>query len=168
MIGIISDTHENVRAIKAAVEILQQRSLELVIHCGDIISPPVLDYFRGLPMRFIFGNNDGERAGLKKKALELGFGEVNDTLLCTISGKSIFAYHGTVVKVLNGYIDSGEYDYVLTGHTHEMRDERVGVTRVINPGALFSAPRYSIAILDPSTDTLEFIDIPKARDNAHS
>jgi hypothetical protein len=80
IVGILSDTHEDIRMIRKAVRLLLERAPALVIHCGDIISPPVLEQFKGLPMRLVFGNNDGERSGLKKKCQELGFDEIHDTL----------------------------------------------------------------------------------------
>ena len=76
MIGIISDTHENVPVIERVVEQLKALRPELVVHCGDIISPPVLKRFAGLPLRVVFGNNDGESDGLQAVAQELGFGEI--------------------------------------------------------------------------------------------
>jgi predicted phosphodiesterase len=59
-----------------------------------------------------------------------------------------------------------DVDYLLHGHTHELRDERVGATRIINPGALHRAPRYTAAILDPKADDLTIIEIPKMEPQA--
>ena len=61
MIGIISDTHENEKSTQKAVAVLKDRNVELVVHCGDIISPPMLEHFKGLKMKFVYGNNDGEK-----------------------------------------------------------------------------------------------------------
>ena len=58
VIGIISDTHEDVRMIRKAVRILKERAPAFVVHCGDIISPPVLEHFSGVPLRLVYGNND--------------------------------------------------------------------------------------------------------------
>lgn len=162
MIGIISDTHENLPMIARAVAEFRAHAPSLVIHCGDIISPPVLREFSGLPMRFVFGNNDGEREGIARVAGELGFGAVDDQLDISVSGKRIFVTHGHKQGVLERAIGYGCYDYVFTGHTHCERDERVGRTRVINPGALFAARRYTVVLLDLDTDTLEFREIPRS------
>ncbi len=161
MIGIISDTHENLPLIERAVDQFRARRLSLVIHCGDIISPPVLKAFSGLPMRLVFGNNDGERDGLRRMAQELGFGAVDDELELVEEGKRLFVAHGHRQGVLERVIQRGGYDYIFTGHTHSERDERIGRTRVINPGALFAARRYTVALLDPATDILEFQEIPR-------
>ncbi|HIH05078.1 TPA: metallophosphoesterase family protein [Candidatus Woesearchaeota archaeon] len=52
-------------------------------------------------------------------------------------------------------------NYVLTGHTHAKRDEKVKQTRVINPGALFRCTPYTIAFLDVEKDGVEFVEIPR-------
>jgi len=159
LIGIISDTHEDKRRILKAIKVLAARSPALVIHCGDIISPPVLELFKGLPMRFVYGNNDGERSGLTKKCEELGFIGIDDTACFDFAGKSFFVNHGTRSRVIDEAVAAQEYDYVLHGHTHEKRNELNGKTRIINPGALFSADEYSIALLTPETGEVEFVSI---------
>lgn len=161
LLGIISDTHEDTRMIRKAARILRDHSPALVIHCGDIISPPVLELFTGLPMRFVYGNNDGERSGLLKKCAELGFIGIEDTAIFELAGKSFFANHGTRSSVIDEAASSQRYDYVLHGHTHMQRNELQGCTRIINPGALFSADAYSIAFLTPETGVVEFVEIPE-------
>ena len=161
MIGIISDTHENEEAIKKAVKIFKDKNVEFVVHCGDIISPPMLEHFKGLKMKFVFGNNDGERIGLNNKSKELGWKEVTDEKEFEYKGKKFYVYHGTKKEILDAAIKSNKYDYVLTGHTHIKRDERISKTRIINPGALFRIYPYTIALLDVEKDKLEFIEVRK-------
>ncbi|MBI2656548.1 metallophosphoesterase [Candidatus Woesearchaeota archaeon] len=161
MIGIISDTHENEKAIQKAVAVLKDRDVELAVHCGDIISPPMLEHFQGLKMKFVFGNNDGEKNGLNAFAEKFGFEEVADEKEFEHKGKKFYVYHGTKRDILDNAIKSNKYDYVLTGHTHVKRDERIGSTRLINPGALFRIYPYTIVILDVENDKLEFVKIRK-------
>jgi len=110
-------------------------------------------------MRFVYGNNDGERSGLTKKCEELGFIGIDDTACFDFAGKSFFVNHGTRSRVIDEAVAAQEYDYVLHGHTHEKRNELNGKTRIINPGALFSADEYSIALLTPETGDVEFVSI---------
>ena len=112
-------------------------------------------------MKFVFGNNDGERIGLNVKAKELGWDEVIDEKEFEYKGKKFYVYHGTNKEKLDAAIKSNKYDYVLTGHTHIKRDEKIGNTRVINPGALFRIYPYTIALLDVEKDKLEFIEIKR-------
>ena len=159
MIGIISDTHENEEAVKKAAAVFKEKNVEFAVHCGDIISPPMLEHFKGLKMKFVYGNNDGERTGLNNKARELGFEEVTDEKEFEHKGKKFYAYHGTKKEKLDAAIKRNKYDYVLTGHTHIKRDEKTGKTRVINPGALFRIYPHTIALLDAEKDKLEFVVI---------
>jgi len=159
MIGLISDTHENENAIEKAVKVFKERNVEFVVHCGDIISPPMLEHFKGLKIKFVFGNNDGERNGLIGKCRELGFDGIKDSLEFEHKNKKFYVYHGTKKEKLDAAIKSNKYDYVLTGHTHIKRDEKIGKTRVINPGALFRIYPYTIALLGVENDNLEFIKI---------
>ena len=159
MLGIISDTHENEEATKKAVRIFKDKNVEFAAHCGDIISPPMLEHFKGLKMKFVFGNNDGERNGLIAKCNELGLEEIKDELEFEYKGKKFYVYHGTKKEKLDAAIKSNKYNYVLTGHTHIKKDEKTGNTRVINPGALFRAYPCTIALLDAEKDKLEFVEV---------
>ena len=159
-VAILSDTHEDIRMISRALRVIKERSPALVVHCGDIISPPVVERFAGLPMRFVFGNNDGERSGLKKKCEELGFPAIEDSITFEFCGKRFFVNHGTRMRVIDEAIESQEYDYVLHGHTHEQRNELIERTRVINPGALYAADTFSVAFLEVESGNVEFVEIP--------
>lgn len=161
MIGIISDTHENEAAMKKAAAVFMERKVDFAVHCGDIVSPPVLENLKGLKMKMVFGNNDGERKGLINKCKELGFEEIKDELEFKFKRKFFYVYHGTNPKFLEDKIKSNKYNYIFTGHTHVKKDERIGKTRVINPGALFRVFPYTIALLDPENDKLDFIEIKR-------
>ncbi|MBS3113632.1 metallophosphoesterase [Candidatus Woesearchaeota archaeon] len=159
MIGIISDTHENEKSTQKAVAVFKERNVDFVVHCGDIISPPMLEHFKGLKMKFVYGNNDGEKEGLNEKAKELGFEEITDEREFEHNRKKFYVYHGTNKNKLDAAIKSNKYDYALTGHTHIKMDEKLGKTRVINPGALFRTLPYTIALLDVEKDKLEFVRV---------
>ncbi len=156
MIGIISDTHEQKGEMQKAIKIFKSRNVKLVVHCGDLISPPTLDLFKGMKVIMVFGNNDGEKAGLNKKAESNGFERITETKEFEYENKKFFVSHGHAESILEEAIKSQRYDYILTGHTHKKRDERVGRTRIINPGSLFTDNENTIAILDANKDKLIF------------
>jgi putative phosphoesterase len=62
-IGVISDTHDQQELILQCVHMLNDASVDLVIHCGDWVSPFILHSFKDLrmPMKGVFGNNDGDK-----------------------------------------------------------------------------------------------------------
>jgi putative phosphoesterase len=68
LIGIISDTHDNMPQIKKAVDLLNESKVEHVIHAGDFTSPFTFSILKDLKCGFtgIFGNNDGDKLLLQK------------------------------------------------------------------------------------------------------
>lgn len=158
-LGILSDTHGQVRRTRAAAEQLKARGVEAVIHCGDIGSQAVLlelvEAFAppAIPVHAVYGNVDYDDyvgAGIELHGrfadLELG-------------GRRIAIVHGDDGGRLYVACTSGRYDYVFTGHTHAREDRRQGRTRIINPGALQRTPQPGVAVLDLETDALTRIDI---------
>jgi len=66
LVGIISDTHDNRKAICRAVEEFNRAGCSLVVHAGDYVAQFTVREFEKLDASFIgvFGNNDGEKKGL--------------------------------------------------------------------------------------------------------
>jgi predicted phosphodiesterase len=69
--------------------------------------------------------------------------------------------HGDNEKVLGNLISSGKHAYVFHGHTHRRRDQTIGHTRVVNPGALGGTRRQSrsFCILDLATGEMRFVKL---------
>ena len=74
LVGLIADTHDHRPAIQTAVALFSERGVKLVLHAGDFVAPFTAKDFGKLDSAFIgvFGNNDGERAGLRKAFGEIG------------------------------------------------------------------------------------------------
>jgi putative phosphoesterase len=159
LIGILSDTHGRVRPTVAAIDLLKQAGAEHYIHCGDVGAEEVLDLFAGLPLSFVWGNNDERRSSLGRYAQTLGltcYGEFADLVL---DDKRIAVTHGDDFGLLRRIISEAKHDYLLLGHTHVRRDERAGKLRIINPGALHRTPQRSVAVLNTATDELRFLKV---------
>jgi|SRR3989338_5214535 len=158
MIGIISDTHDNIIGIKKAVEVFKQRKTELVLHLGDIVAPVTVLYFKGLRIKFLKGNCDGDIEMIEQKAKEIDGEFLGLSSELNIRNKKIALIHKP--DKANEMALSGQYDYLLHGHTHQKRDEKIGNTRIINPGGLYLGnDEHSIALLDIKEDKLEFVKI---------
>jgi len=137
MIGIVSDSHDNLEAIREAVVFLNAQNVSMVLHAGDFVAPFTVREWKNLkcPFHGVFGNNDGEKKGLTRAYLEMGtelkeFEEINS------DGKKIALYHGTITEFLSALISGGEYDVVVRGHTHNPEIKKEGRTLVINPGEI--------------------------------
>lgn len=46
-IGIISDTHDNLRNLEAALEVLQAEGVTRILHCGDVCGPGIIKMLSG-------------------------------------------------------------------------------------------------------------------------
>ncbi|MGI6681436.1 MAG: YfcE family phosphodiesterase [Bdellovibrionota bacterium] len=160
MIAIISDTHDHYPLLERVADIIRKRKdIDLVVHCGDLIAPSILEILKGFPLKFVYGNNDGEIIGLTYKAKMLGFetppAPFHDF---THEDKRFLVIHDIMGEVAQKLLNSQVYDYVLCGHTHKIRDEKIFNTRVINPGALcFRTNERSFALLDAKLDSLELV-----------
>lgn len=162
LLAVLSDTHGHVPFTLEAIREIERRSPELVIHCGDIGSPAVVSLFVGRPTRFVFGNVDDPsilRFAIREAGLTCDeeFGEVER------KGKRIAFLHGDDEYRLRETIRGGEYDLVCHGHTHKQRWEKVGETRVLNPGAIVRATPHSLAFVTLPELTVEFVTLPGAR-----
>ena len=93
MIGIISDTHDNVPNIKKAVDIFKNRKVDFVVHLGDIVAPITVLYFKGLMMKFIKGNCDGDMEMMKEKIKEIDGEFLGVSSELNLSNKKLFLIH---------------------------------------------------------------------------
>jgi putative phosphoesterase len=162
LVGILSDTHDRVDAMAAAVKLLRQRGAEFFVHCGDVGSERVLDHLAGLPGAFVFGNTDWDRAALARYAQSIGVACHGSFADLELGGKRVAVTHGDDFKLKQRLLAEQQHDYLLQGHTHIRTDERVGRTRLINPGALQRAKEKTVALLDTTTDRVEFLVVPIA------
>ncbi len=129
---MISDTHDNVPAIRELVKRLKEERVEFVVHAGDIIAPFSMKELKALGVKiyFAFGNNDGERRLLTKIAEDNGW-EIGD--IVTFGDGLGVVYHGTDPRIVE-VLKNSKYELIVLGHTHEATIERLGDKYVVNPG----------------------------------
>lgn len=158
-IGVISDTHDHLTQIAKAVEYLNQQSLNQVIHVGDLISPFTANEFEKLthPMVAIYGNNDGERFGLKQKFASIDVPIHEDPYALELHGRKILVIHKN--DLIRPLTSSGQYDVILYGHTHKPV-VRQGDCLVVNPGEVcgWLTDKGTLAIVDLDALTAEVIE----------
>lgn len=135
-IGIISDTHDQQRNVRKAIDVFQTQGVECVLHAGDITRPTTIGLFAELPasrLIAVFGNCDTDRLALRSVVEAIG-GEIHDrTYTGRVDDRAIYMTH--IPDGLNHVVGSGKHDLVVYGHTHKQEIHRVGKTLVVNPGA---------------------------------
>lgn len=163
VIGIISDTHDNIFKIDEAVKRLNELGVELVLHAGDYISPFTVQHFKPLKGKLIgvYGNNCAERAMLKRLFSEIGADIRGFFAEIWAGGLKIALLHGHDEELLNSLIESEAYDLVVHGHTHQVSVKRKGKTMVINPGEVcgYLSGESTMAIFNPETRGMETVTI---------
>ena len=156
LLGVISDTHDRLPKINAAMRLFAERRVDAVIHAGDFIAPfaakPLLAY-RG-PIHCTYGNNDGERAGLKAVLPQV----VDGPLLVTVDGRRILVHH-----LIEWWTPSDveQADVVITGHTHEVVNRLEGGKLFLNPGECcgWVHGRCTVALLDTESLSAEVCEL---------
>jgi putative phosphoesterase len=156
-IAILSDTHNRYHTVETVLGVLQARGINRVIHCGDIEDSETVWLFHGFTVDFVFGNCDTDRASLRQAIHGIGetlhepFGRLE------LEGRKIAFLHGDDKKLFHEVEQSGQYDYLFYGHTHQAKEHHAGPTRVINPGALHRARPKSFVVLDLESGEVESV-----------
>lgn len=160
MIGILSDSHDNVVALRKAVSLFRDAGCELLVHAGDFVAPFAARELEqaGCPVKAVFGNCDGEKKGLAS-ALR-GFGKVRKApWVFEHRGTRIFLAH--LDGALANAIATGGYDIIIYGHTHKPDVRTSGHTLILNPGETggWLTGKSTVALYDPGAGRAEVIGI---------
>ncbi|MCC7084873.1 MAG: metallophosphoesterase family protein [Pirellulales bacterium] len=158
LLGVISDTHGHVHNARAGVRMLESFGVQAVLHCGDVGSTAIVPLFAAWPTRFVYGNCD------HGQALQLMIDDAGQTChgrfdSFELDEVKIALLHGDDDRLLRCTIAEGKHQLVCHGHTHVPRNERIGSTWVVNPGALYRADPHTIAIVDLKALTAEIVTV---------
>lgn len=132
-IGVVSDTHNNLKNVRRIVELFNDARIDRVVHTGDITQAKTLNALSGLqaPLYGVFGNNDCERKSLERAIEAHGF---------TFREPPFeFVWHRRRIVVVHDPRDldalpGDDHDLALHGHTHLYRLTRTGNRLEFNPG----------------------------------
>ncbi len=169
LVAVISDTHDNIFAIKSLINVLREHRPSLIIHLGDIISPFAFRELLTYPGKFIviLGNNDGDKLLLREIAMKAGATIREGPYEIVIDNKRVIALHGfgsteNTLNIIEALSLSGKYDIVLYGHTHRVDVRKVGKTLVVNPGECcgYLTGRKTFALLDTEKMDVRILDVP--------
>ena len=162
-VGVISDTHDNVRNVRKAFRFLENE-VKTVVHLGDIISPFILRFIReeysGM-LYGVFGNNDGDKLFLEYHIRKYGWKFKPIPHSVEFNGRLFFIMHEPVDP--DSLLAGGRYSGVLYGHTHERVYKRDGSRIILNPGEAcgYLSGEPTFALLDVDSLEVEWINIDK-------
>ena len=163
-VGIVSDSHGHVQALRRAVDILISRGAEALVHCGDFGTVACIEPLAEAPVQAyaVPGNMDRRLLGdLLDSAAESGVTFDPEMVEVPLGGgRFLAAVHGHDERLLEKLVLGGRFPYVCHGHTHRADETRAGPVRVICPGALRSPQgrrNLTCALLDAEADRVEFL-----------
>lgn len=173
LIGVISDTHDNLPSMDKALEIFNNAGVGLIVHCGDWVSPFSAEYFGkkagqlNILVKAVFGNNEGDKGTILKLNNTLKtpilFPKESEYLEFRLEGKNYVICHGHIRETLESLINSGRYDAVFIGHTHIDKMEKLHGVVLINPGAACFIRKgvlvnyATVALFNTQTEKTDFI-----------
>ncbi len=170
LIGIMSDTHDNLPMVDKAVKRLLEEKVDLVLHAGDYVAPFVIPHLKPFKAKFIgvFGNNDGDHEFLRRRCAEFDleirgiFAEVkaDDARIALLHGGESGGAPGPS-ELLKSLLSCECYDVIVYGHVHEAKAYRKGKTLIINPGEVcgYLTGKPSVALLDSKTMQVKIIPL---------
>lgn len=158
LVGVISDTHDRLPTFRRAVAMFERMKVGAIFHAGDYVAPFAAkliapDVLR-TPLYCVYGNNDGERAGLKQVLPNL----VDGPLRVQLAGRTIVMHH--FIDWLKP-ADMQGVDVIITGHTHHIVNEKRGNTLYLNPGECcgWLTDRCTVALLDLAKLEAHIVDV---------
>ena len=153
LIGVMSDTHDNVPLIEKAVALFNDKQVGFVLHAGDFVAPFALEPLEALscPWIGVFGNNDGEQKGLTAESR----GRIQPPPFeLNLDGKMVVVVHDLAAFDRKKLAEKGA-QLIVHGHTHETSVDREGETLIVNPGEVggWLTGRTTVVLVD--TETME-------------
>jgi putative phosphoesterase len=185
-LGLISDVHCNIDALRLAIE--RMGPVDELLCAGDSIfefrfSNDVIDLLKQTGARYVLGNHEavflGPQGGRAREAatnrtdlIEYMAQQPLSIEVDVGGGKRLVMVHASPLEPFTQYVYHGspelrrlseiEADYIVLGHTHTQMAERVGRALVINPGSggdprdVANGRRLSYAVLDTASGEVLF------------
>jgi len=157
LIALMSDSHDNMPALHRAVQFCNDRHVDHVLHAGDLVAPFVNRALKNLkaPITIVFGNNDGERHGLRTMFEGKIFDPPHEL---TLDGKRVLMLHAPIL--LETLRQSKKYDLILYGHLHEIEVSEEP-TLVVNPGEVggWLSGKSTLALWNTDSNEVQIVEI---------
>ncbi len=144
-LAILSDIHDNIWNLRAALGYIRGASVDALICCGDLCSPFIIGLlangFSG-PIHAVAGNNEGDWRQIMVNAARANK-ERDEAAQITIHGQFFEREFGDKRVAVNHYPEialasaaAGQHDLVCFGHNHQYEIRHFQKTLALNPGTL--------------------------------
>lgn len=163
MIGVMSDTHDNLSNTLYVLNAFRERQISTIIHCGDLTSLEMVSHFSGFRVIYLIGNMDFVTGAINKRFMKLNSENfVGPVFRGNLGGVPVAATHGHIDGKVMDLVLQGTYQWIFHGHTHRKRDEMIRGVHIVNPGALGGLGREprSFCVVDLAAGSVEFFKIP--------
>lgn len=164
IVGICSDSHGHSHRLSAVMDHFGRAEVEAIVHCGDLCEPDDIELLSAGPAAVYLAAGNMDRNVIEEltaAADRLGVTFAADFITVDLgSGKHLAVTHGHRLELLEELVAGGQFAYVCHGHSHRTRDDRIGPTRILNPGALYnpkSGPLPTALLLDIAADRLNWL-----------
>ncbi|MGC9134862.1 metallophosphoesterase [Caldisphaera sp.] len=156
ILGVISDSHDNIKNLEKVVNQLIKFNIDALIHLGDIISPFTLKFLgeklKNKKIYAIYGNNDGDKLYLKRTADIYKIQIEEQPIILNLDGHSLFMFHGfgdldKTLAIANSLAKSKVYSSIIFGHIHKPHLNYVNGVLILSPGevaGIFNNPSFAI------------------------
>ena len=155
-IAIVSDTHSNTPIVRRALATMAEHAVDWILHCGDLEDADTVRLFPS-HTHFVLGNCDTDADLIRRAVDEIGAILHDGYGVVEFDGCRIAFLHGHDRTRLRELENADAFHFIFHGHTHLIKDENVGTTRIVNPGALYRATKKTFAILHLPEKKLETI-----------
>ncbi len=157
LIGIFSDSHDNLVNIQKFLDYAENNNFAELIFCGDLCAPATLK--KAIAPNFkktihMIMGNVADRDLLPQVAASIPqvkfYGDQGEFVIDDL--KIAINHYPQAAKEL---ASSGKYDFVFYGHNHTPWEEKIGQTVLANPGTLAGLfNKATFAVLDTKTKNL--------------
>ena len=146
-IGVVSDTHNNLKNIEIIINLFNEIKVPIVIHTGDISNANTLEQFSKLNSKLIgvYGNNDRNELGLEEVAQKNKFQFQDPPRKLSLLDREIVIFHEP--DKIDQFLSENKFiDVVLYGHTHRYENNTKKGVLFFNPGESAGMQKGSNAI----------------------
>lgn len=158
-LAIISDSHDRINTLNKVLDLLKEKQIKILIHCGDFCAPFMMNELAKFDgeVHCVFGNID-DRFLTPNRAKEQGINFHGDIAELEFDNKKIAATHNPQVAEALAY--TNKYNLVCYGHTHIPEKKKIKNTLLVNPGDLMGWKfKPSLVIYNTETDEVEVVEI---------